>query len=29
MILFGLESASEAIMDHMIKGTQLPHMSRI
>ncbi|MBI3959953.1 MAG: radical SAM protein [Chloroflexi bacterium] len=29
MILFGLESASEAIIDHMIKGTQLPHMSRI
>ncbi|RLT44892.1 MAG: radical SAM protein [Chloroflexi bacterium] len=28
-ILFGLESASEAIIDHMIKGTQLPHMSRI
>jgi len=29
MVLFGLESASEAIIDHMIKGTQLPHMSRI
>lgn len=29
MILFGLESASEAIIDQMIKGTQLPHMSRI
>ncbi len=29
MILFGLESASAAIIDHMIKGTQLPHMSRI
>ena len=29
MILFGLESASAAIIDHMIKGTQLTHMSRI
>ncbi|MEM7538776.1 MAG: radical SAM protein, partial [Chloroflexota bacterium] len=29
MILFGLESASEAIMDQMIKGTQLEHMHRI
>jgi len=29
MILFGLESASEAIIDHMSKSTQLPHMSRI
>ncbi len=29
MILFGLESASQAIIDHMIKGTQLEHMSRI
>lgn len=29
MILFGLESASEAIIDHMVKGTELPHMSRI
>jgi anaerobic magnesium-protoporphyrin IX monomethyl ester cyclase len=28
-ILFGLESASEAIMDFMVKGIQLPHMSRI
>lgn len=29
MILFGLESASDAIMDQMIKGTQLEHMHRI
>ena len=29
MIMFGLESASQAIIDHMIKGTELPHMSRI
>jgi radical SAM superfamily enzyme YgiQ (UPF0313 family) len=29
MILFGLESASEAIMAAMVKGTELPHMSRI
>lgn len=29
MVLFGLESASQAIIDHMIKGTQLEHMSRI
>jgi len=29
MILFGLESASEAIIDHMVKGTELGHMSRI
>lgn len=29
MILFGLESASEAIMRAMVKGTELPHMSRI
>jgi anaerobic magnesium-protoporphyrin IX monomethyl ester cyclase len=29
MILFGLESASEAIMQRMIKGTQLEHMHRI
>lgn len=29
MILFGLESASDAIMDHMVKGTQLPHVDRI
>ena len=29
MILFGLESASQPIMDLMIKGTQLDHMSRI
>jgi anaerobic magnesium-protoporphyrin IX monomethyl ester cyclase len=29
MILFGLESASESIMAAMIKGTELPHMSRI
>lgn len=29
MILFGLESASETMMQAMIKGTELPHMSRI
>ena len=29
MILFGLESASEPVMDLMIKGTELTHMSRI
>lgn len=29
MILFGLESASEAVMDRMIKGTQVDDMSRI
>lgn len=29
MILFGLESASQPIIDHMVKGTQLEHMSRI
>lgn len=29
MILFGLESASEAIINKMVKGTELPHMSRI
>lgn len=29
MILFGLESASQPIMDKMVKGTQLDHMSRI
>ncbi len=29
MILFGLESASEPVMDLMIKGTELEHMSRI
>ena len=29
MILFGLESASEAIVQHMVKGTELEHMSRI
>ena len=29
MMLFGLESASEPIMDRMIKGTQLKEMSRI
>ncbi|MBZ0287371.1 MAG: radical SAM protein, partial [Anaerolineae bacterium] len=29
MILFGLESASEAIMDFMVKGIELEHMSRI
>ena len=29
MILFGLETASEAMVEKMIKGTQLPHMDRI
>lgn len=29
MILFGLESASQPVMDKMVKGTQLAHMSRI
>ena len=29
MILFGLESASQPVIDHMVKGTQLEHMSRI
>jgi hypothetical protein len=29
MILFGLESASENIMQRMVKGTQLEHMHRI
>lgn len=29
MIMFGLESASEAIMQRMIKGTKLEHMHRI
>jgi hypothetical protein len=29
MILFGLETASEAIVQRMVKGTQLPHMHRI
>lgn len=29
MVLFGLESASEAVIDHMIKGTRLDDMSRI
>ncbi len=29
MILFGLESASEAIMERMVKGTEVSHMSRI
>ncbi|HWQ14901.1 MAG TPA: radical SAM protein [Roseiflexaceae bacterium] len=29
MILFGLESASEAIMQRMVKGTTLEHMHRI
>ena len=29
MLLFGLESASEPVMDRMIKGTQLKDMSRI
>jgi radical SAM superfamily enzyme YgiQ (UPF0313 family) len=29
MILFGLESASQPIMDLMVKGTELSHMSRI
>jgi len=29
MILFGLESASQPVMDKMVKGTQLAEMSRI
>lgn len=29
MILFGLESASEPVMQRMVKGTKLEHMSRI
>ncbi|MBN1312605.1 MAG: radical SAM protein [Anaerolineae bacterium] len=29
MLLFGLETASEPIMERMTKGTQLEHMSRI
>jgi anaerobic magnesium-protoporphyrin IX monomethyl ester cyclase len=29
MLLFGLETASEPIMERMAKGTQLEHMSRI
>lgn len=29
MVLFGLESASEAVIDFMVKGTELEHMSRI
>jgi anaerobic magnesium-protoporphyrin IX monomethyl ester cyclase len=29
MFLFGLETASEAIVQRMVKGTQLPHMHRI
>jgi radical SAM superfamily enzyme YgiQ (UPF0313 family) len=29
MILFGLESASEAVINFMVKGTELAHMSRI
>ena len=29
MILYGLESASQPVMDKMIKGTQLEHMHRI
>ena len=29
MILFGLESASQPIMDLMVKGTEVEHMSRI
>jgi radical SAM superfamily enzyme YgiQ (UPF0313 family) len=29
MILFGLESASQAMMQAMVKGTELAHMSRI
>ena len=29
MILYGLESASQPIMDLMIKGTQVEHMSRV
>lgn len=29
MVLFGLESASEQIIEFMVKGTELEHMSRI
>jgi radical SAM superfamily enzyme YgiQ (UPF0313 family) len=29
MIMFGLETASERMIEHMVKGTQLDHMSRI
>lgn len=29
MILFGLESASEQVVEFMVKGTELEHMSRI
>ncbi|MCI0710234.1 MAG: radical SAM protein [Chloroflexi bacterium] len=29
MILFGLESASEQVIEFMVKGTELEHMSRI
>lgn len=29
MILFGLESASQSIINQMVKGTELEHMSRI
>lgn len=29
MILYGLESASQPVMDAMVKGTQVEHMSRI
>jgi len=29
MLLFGLETASESIMQRMVKGTELEHMSRI
>lgn len=29
MVLYGLESASEAIIELMVKGTELDHMSRI
>lgn len=29
MVLFGLESASQTIIDYMVKGTELEHMSRI
>jgi anaerobic magnesium-protoporphyrin IX monomethyl ester cyclase len=29
MILFGLESASQTVIDRMVKGTELAHMSRI
>lgn len=29
MLLFGLESASQPVIDHMVKGTELAQMSRI